>query len=136
MTAAQQLVQTFYEAFARRDGHAMAACYADGIVFTDPVFPYLKGDEAKGMWKMLCGRSADLKVQFRLEDADSDTVIAHWDAYYTFTKTGRKVHNRITARLWVSDGKIERHVDDFSFWRWSRQALSYGCGLALGRPSR
>lgn len=123
MSQANQLVQRFYEAFARRDGATMASCYSDKVVFTDPVFPYLQGEEAKAMWMMLCARAKDLKIEFRLEERDSDTVIVHWDARYTFGKTGRQVHNQITGRLWVSDGKIDRHVDDFSFWRWSRQAM-------------
>jgi len=33
-----ELIQRFYAAFDRRDGDAMAACYAPGARFSDPVF--------------------------------------------------------------------------------------------------
>jgi hypothetical protein len=50
-------------------------------------------------------------------------VTAHWDAHYTFSATGRAVHNAIDAQFTLRDGLIVRHVDRFDFWRWSRQAL-------------
>jgi hypothetical protein len=56
---------------------------------------------------------------------------AHWDARYTFSKTGRSVLNRIDASFMFKGGKIVRHVDRFPFWRWSRQALG-ATGLVLG----
>ena len=56
---------------------------------------------------------------------------AHWDAHYTFSRTGRPVHNSITAGFAFKDGLIARHADRFSFWRWSRQALG-PVGLWLG----
>ena len=34
----------------------MADCYHPDVHFSDPVFPSLKGDEARGMWRMLCER--------------------------------------------------------------------------------
>ena len=35
----KQLIERFYAAFGRRDGDAMAACYAPDASFSDPVFP-------------------------------------------------------------------------------------------------
>ena len=62
---------------------------------------------------------------------DAERGKAHWDARYTFTQTGRRVHNRIDARFLFRDGLIIRHEDTFSFWRWARQALG-PAGLLLG----
>ena len=59
---------------------------------------------------------------------------AHWDARYTFSGTGRKVLNRIDARFEFRDGLIVRHVDNFDFWRWARQALGVP-GWLLGGSS-
>ena len=59
----KQLIERFYAAFGRRDGDAMAACYAPDASFSDPVFPGLKGSEPGAMWRMLTGRSEDLKVE-------------------------------------------------------------------------
>ena len=83
------------------------------------------------MWTMLCARGKDLRVEHSAVSADATSGRAHWDAYYTFSGTGRKVVNRIDARFEFKDGLIVRHVDQFSFYRWARQALG-PVGLALG----
>ncbi len=127
----EQLVRNFYAAFARRDAAAMAACYHPDIVFSDPAFPLLKGPEAGGMWEMLCHRGKDLQITLVSASADAEGGKAHWDAVYTFSQTGRKVHNKIDALFAFRDGKIVRHIDRFSFWRWSSQALG-PLGLLLG----
>jgi len=125
--ADSRVIEGFYEAFNRRDGDAMAACYSPDARFSDPVFPGLKGSEPGAMWRMLTGRSEDLKVELLEHDAGS----AHWRATYTFTQTGRQVVNDVHASFVFADGLIAEHKDDFSFWRWSRQALG-APGLLLG----
>ena len=127
----KQLIERFYAAFDRRDGDAMAACYAPDARFTDPVFPGLTGAEPGAMWRMLTGRSDDLRVELLEHEADAESGSAHWRATYTFTQTGRPVVNDVHARFRFADGLIAEHEDDFSFHRWSRQALG-APGLLLG----
>lgn len=125
------LIARFYEAFARRDAAAMGACYTADVVFEDPAFGELHGDEARGMWAMLCSRAQDLQVAATDIAADDRSGRAHWDATYTFTQTGRRVHNRIDATFEFRDGLIAVHRDRFDFWAWSRQALG-APGMVLG----
>ena len=129
--AREALIGAFYTAFAARDAQAMARCYHADIVFTDPVFPLLKGAEAVAMWRMLASRAQDFSLTFRDVHADAQGGSAHWEAHYLFSKTGRKVHNRIDALFAFRDGLIVRHIDRFSFWAWARQALG-PAGLLLG----
>jgi ketosteroid isomerase-like protein len=124
------LINRFYEAFAREDGDAMAACYAPGAHFHDPVFQDLHGAEVGAMWRMLCGRAKDLEVAHSAVSADGTTGSAHWEADYTF-RTGRKVHNSIDATFAFEDGLISDHRDDFDLYAWARQALG-PVGLLLG----
>lgn len=126
-----ELIQRFYGAFDRGDGDAMAACYAPDARFHDPVFGDLTGAEAGDMWRMLTARATDLKVELAEHAAGEDTGTAHWIATYTFTQTGRPVVNDIQAEFRFADGLIAEHVDRFSFWTWSRQALG-APGLLLG----
>jgi len=126
-----QLLTDFYTAFAERDHEAMGSCYADEARFDDPVFPNLTAPEVRAMWRMLCERGADLEVVFSGISADDETGKAHWEADYTFSATGRKVHNVIDASFRFNDGKIVRHQDRFDFWTWSRMALGIP-GLLLG----
>jgi ketosteroid isomerase-like protein len=127
----QELIERFYAAFARRDGDAMAACYAPGARFSDPVFTDLRGEEPGAMWRMLTGRATDLEVRLAEHEASDDRGSAHWLADYTFTATGRKVHNDVRARFRFDQGLIAEHHDSFSFYAWARQALG-PTGLALG----
>ena len=120
---AEQVVRDFYAAFARRDGAAMAALYAPDVRFSDPVFTDLRGANAGAMWEMLCERGTDLQVTLGDVRTDGNVVRAHWDADYTFSATGRKVHNAIDAEIEVRDGTIVRHTDSFDFRRWAAQAF-------------
>lgn len=125
------LVQSFYEAFQRRDGEAMAACYAPAATFSDPVFPSLEGEEVGDMWRMLTERGKDLKVEFEVRRADDAGADVHWEAWYTFSATKRKVHNVIDASFTFQGGKILTHEDRFDLWRWTRMALG-PTGVFLG----
>lgn len=123
-----ELLTRFYTAFQARDHEGMAACYHPEASFTDPVFPGLKGPEVGGMWKMLCIRGKDLKLEFSGIEADDNGGRAHWEAWYTFSATGRKVHNIIDGEFTFKDGLIHTHQDNFDLWRWS--------GMALGLPGK
>lgn len=118
-----ELIRTFYTCFENRDASGMAACYHPAVIFSDEVFTDLEGARAVGMWQMLCERGKNLKVEFRDVEADDSVGRAHWEAWYTFSATGRKVHNKIDARFEFRDGKIIRHRDSFDFWAWASQAL-------------
>jgi ketosteroid isomerase-like protein len=125
------LIRTLYDALDRHDGDAMATCYAPDARFRDPAFGELSGEQAGDMWRMLTERAEDLSVQLADHDADGDTGTAHWIARYTFTDSGRPVVNDVRARFRFAEGLIVEHVDEFSFFAWSRQALG-AIGLALG----
>ena len=126
----RDVIERFYASFARLDGDSMAACYAPGARFSDPVFTDLRDGEPGAMWRMLTGRAKDLTVELTEHAADEDRGSAHWLADYTFS-TGRKVHNDVRAQFRFTDGLITEHHDTFSFHRWASQALG-PVGLALG----
>jgi ketosteroid isomerase-like protein len=125
-----QLIDHFYASFARRDGAAMAACYAADARFADPVFE-LAGAEVGSMWTMFCERGRDLALAWTNVQADDTTGTARWEARYTFSVTGRPVHNVIDAAFTFRDGRIATHRDSFDLWRWSRMALGIK-GTLLG----
>ncbi len=107
------------------------ACYAPTVTFSDPVFPDLVGDQARGMWRMLCARGKDLRIEFSEVRAGDHTGAAHWEAWYTFSASGRQVHNVIEASFTFAGGLIASHTDRFDLYRWSRQALG-AKGVLLG----
>jgi ketosteroid isomerase-like protein len=119
-------ITRFYTCFSKRDAEGMTAEYHRDVRFSDPVFQDLRGDRARAMWRMLTGRAKDMVLEFRdveVDGADPTRGRAHWEARYTFSATGRKVHNVIDARFTFRDGKIADHVDTFDLWRWAGMAL-------------
>lgn len=127
----QALIKEFYTAFQAGDAEAMVACYHDDIVFEDPAFGRLEGDEAKAMWRMLLSRDAALQIEFSNVRANDERGSANWRATYFFGPKKRKVVNEISASFEFKDGKIYRHTDRFDLWKWSRQALG-APGVLLG----
>lgn len=112
----------------------MQDCYHDEIIFSDPVFQNLKGNEAKAMWHMLCLSAKELTVRFENIKINSNVGSCRCEAEYPFSKTGRRVHNVIEAAFEFKDNKIIRHTDHFDLWRWSRMALGMP-GIVLGWSS-
>jgi hypothetical protein len=109
----------------------MAASYAPTARFSDPVFQDLTGPRIGTMWRMLCARATDLRVECGSVRTEGDTARVEWQAWYTYSATGRRVHNRIAATFVVERGLIRRHDDVFDLYRWARQALGM-TGILLG----
>lgn len=109
----------------------MQECYHEEVHFSDPVFPDLHGKKARAMWHMLTSASTDLTLTFSDIKTNSENGTCHWEAIYSFSKTGRKVHNKIDAHFTFKDGLILAHKDYFDLWKWSRMALG-PTGTLLG----
>jgi ketosteroid isomerase-like protein len=119
-----ELIERFYAAFNRRDGEAMAACYAPNAMFADPAFGRLDAEQTKAMWQMLTSQADGLTVELLEHQSDGTTGSARWIARYTFTRTGRPVVNDVRSTFkFDDDGLIVEQNDKFGFYRWARQAL-------------
>ena len=129
----QALIARFYGALGRRDATAMAACYAPDATFTDPVFGTLDAAGAAAMWRMLCARGRDLRVESSRIAADDAKGRAHRRATYSSGPTARPVVNEIDAAFRFRRGLIVEHVDSFDLRRWATQALGLS-GRVLGLP--
>jgi len=126
-----ELINRFYSAFQKLDYTVMQSCYADETTFSDAVFLNLDSSETKAMWEMLCKRANNLVIDYTIISADDKTGTASWTATYIFTATGRKVTNHIKASFEFSNGKISKHSDKFSLYKWSQQAFG-STGLLMG----
>lgn len=120
----------FYDAFARRDGGAMAGMYAAGATFEDPVFR-LSGSDIGRMWVGLLGRARDFSVAYRIAQAGDGRGTVEWTARYLFAG-GRPVVNVVVSEIVFDGEKIGRQEDRFDFPRWAAQALGLP-GKLFGR---
>ena len=127
------VIEKFYTAFTNLDEEGMVSCYADDIQFEDPAFGILEGERAKNMWRMLCKsqKEQNFKVTFSEVKMELEVGSAKWEAEYIFSKTGRAVHNKISASFELRDGLIVKHVDVFDLHKWAKQALGFK-GFLLG----
>jgi ketosteroid isomerase-like protein len=108
MNTNEQVITRFYSAFQKLDWQTMNACYSEDIVFSDPVFGLLRGDEVRYMWEMLCTNAKDFSLEFsNIQLLDEEYATCNWTATYTFSKTGRRVVNNIKAFMKLKDGKTE-----------------------------
>lgn len=132
MATNKELINNFYAAFQKLDYQGMAACYSDDIIFYDPVFELLKGDEVKYMWEMLCKTAQQFSLTYgNIIELDDEYCTCDWVASYVFSKTGKQVVNKIKANMRFANGKIIEHSDAFSLHAWSKQALGLP-GLLFG----
>ncbi|NRR90792.1 nuclear transport factor 2 family protein [Winogradskyella undariae] len=129
----KNILETFYTALNNCDGPTMASCYHDDVVFKDPTFGILEGERAKAMWLMLCGsqNGDNFSVEFSKIETTENNGSAHWEAKYVFSKTGRKVHNKVDASFEFKDGLIIKHTDEFNLHKWAKQAMGIK-GLLFG----
>lgn len=129
----KSIIYRFYKAFQSLDHEAMNACYHPDAEFEDPAFGKLKGRSLHKMWEMLCTSQKGKDFQMTYDDilqSEHDGE-AHWEAKYTFSKTGRKVHNIIKAKFIIKDGLIYKHNDHFNLRIWAKQAMGWK-GQILG----
>lgn len=131
MNTSEQLITHFYTCFKNKDFKGMQDCYADNAIFNDAIFKNLNADQTKAMWQMLISKGKDLSLEFKIISATENIAKAHWDAFYTFSTTGKKVINRIDATFEIEHGKIIRHTDNFDFYKWAKQAFGL-TGILLG----
>lgn len=131
-----KIIKEFYTAFSNLDDENMVKYYHSEITFNDPAFGILKGDRAKNMWRMLCQsqKDKDFVVTFNNISVDEDKGYAKWEAFYTFSQTGRKAHNKVSAEFEFKDNLIIKHTDSFNLYTWAKQAMGFK-GLLLGNTS-
>jgi ketosteroid isomerase-like protein len=128
----EKTINTFYKAFTEGDINTMKSCYASNIEFEDPAFGKLTGNDVGYMWQMLLESSkGGLKITHKNVKVEGDKGSVNWKADYIFSKTGRKVVNRIKGTFEFNEGKIIKHTDDFNMWTWSQQALGV-TGFLIG----
>ena len=129
----ESIIEKFYKSFTNLDAEAMVSCYHKNITFEDPAFGILYFERAKAMWQMLCDsqKGKEFKVIVSNINENETNGTAHWEAFYNFSKTGRKVHNSVDAKFEFKDGLIIKHTDTFNLHKWAKQAMGFK-GVALG----
>ena len=131
----KEVIEKFYSAFKEGDSETMINLYSDDVIFSDPAFGTLEGNNAKAMWKMLLSnKDSKAQVTFNNISASESEGNASWTASYNYGPKSRKVVNNVNAKFEFKNGKISKHTDDFNLWKWTQQALGTS-GYLLGWSS-
>ena len=127
------MITSFYQAFKSMEVDRMLAHYHPQVIFEDPAFGELNYEEVCAMWHMLIEsqRGQDFQISYRITSEDEQEGKANWEAHYTFSRTGRRVHNVIEAHMRFEQGQIIQHHDNFNLHRWAGQALGWS-GRLIG----
>jgi ketosteroid isomerase-like protein len=127
----EKLLTEYYTAFQKRNHKSMNACYADNVVFNDPLYTNLDAAHTRAMWELFCVNGKDLKLEFSGIKADDTKGEATWKASYIFSSSGNRVEKEVVSKFEFQNGKISRQEDDFDFRKWAGQALGL-MGSLLG----
>ena len=123
------LIHRFYGCLAAADAQGAAACYHAEVLFSDPLFPRLRGAAAADLVRMRLAPGTAREVRLLEASGDDDGAVAIWSARETVR--GRTVITRGRSMFAFREGRIARHYDHFSLWRWAAQARG-PAGAALG----
>jgi hypothetical protein len=127
---ANQLIVRFFEAYNQNDWQSIARCYHDKASFSDPIYPDLREESIVYLWfdRLATRKKVDLK--FRVVFADERKVQVEWSGLSPLHGRSVRINGLSTFALW--DEAIVRHVDEYSFVDWSRQALGWKAWLMGG----
>ena len=118
-----KLLETFYKSLRNKDHTTIADCYHQDATFTDIAFKLYEKKKILAMWHMIC--EADLRLSYRVENADARNGSVRWVANYTFNDNGteRKVRNELRSSFEFKDGLIIKHTEVCDARQWAMQAL-------------
>jgi len=126
-----QLLDRLFKGLDRHDHCAMASCYRPDAMFRDIAFDLRGSQQIHAMWHMIC--ETDIRATFHVVHADDFAGRVQLCDDYTFSSTGRKVHNVIESHFRFSDRLIVDHRDSCDARVWAKMALGGASGFLAGR---
>lgn len=123
------LIRRFYGCLASGDAEGAVACYHPDVLFSDPLFPRLRGEAAADLLRMRLAPGTARDVRLLEVSGEADGVTARWTAREAIR--GRTVITQGRSMFAFREGRISRHYDHFSLWRWAARSLG-PAGAALG----
>jgi len=125
----EALVRRLFDRLAAHDAEGVAACYHPDVFYSDPLFPRLRGTAAADLWRLRFERLDRLEIRLDEASGDADGALARWRLAYRAGE--RRVSVPVRSMFAFRGGRIARHYDHFSLWRWGAQAHGR-LGAALG----
>jgi hypothetical protein len=129
MHSHESLVRSLYAALAARRPEEAAACYHPDIFYSDPLHPRLRGEAVVDLWRMRLAPGTACEIRLDEASGGDQGAMARWTMRTQVR--GRPVEIRGRSLFAFREGRISRHYDHYSLWRWSTQAFG-PAGATLG----
>ena len=126
------LLQRLFTALDQHNHATMGSCYHAEATFHDIAFNLERRQRIQSMWHMIC-EGTDIRAEFEVVHANEQEGRVNLVDDYTFTDTGRHVHNVIDSRFRFRDGLIAEHRDLCDAHAWGAMALGGVGGFLAGR---
>ncbi len=123
-------------ALRRGDLDAIACCNSPSAEYSDPVLGNLGAGSARRAWSLILPLLRSPSWRFSIEDVGLFSSRSSTRLAYVFAPTGRTVSLDIATVLYVRDGSIVRHDDDFCLSAWSKGLPFPHCLVARSRSFR
>lgn len=126
-----RLLNKLFNALNQRNAAAMTSCYHANATFHDIAFDLRGRREIGDMWRMIC--TSDIRATFEVVDANDGGARVSVVDDYTFSDTGRPVHNVIDSRFRFDHGLIVEQRDNCDPHAWGAMAIGGVGGFIAGR---
>jgi hypothetical protein len=114
------VVERFFLAYSKADPVLMSACLHPQISYSDPLFPDLRGVRVGLRWHWQLRHATDFKLQKQIIFLDERKAQLKLDIAYLWHR--RAVHHQVLSTLTIWDDMIVRHVDEYPYWQYAKQA--------------
>lgn len=119
-------VESFFRAYDNLNYEAMNACYRSDIVYSDPLFGMLEGQQVFDKVEMICKNVRDFNLTVEnIEEVDPEYITCKWKADYFSMNSRRHIVFHSKAFMKLKDGIITEHSEGFSLTKWIAQAYGW-----------
>jgi hypothetical protein len=129
MHSHESLVRQLFAALAARRPEDAAACYHPEVFYSEPLHPRLRGESVIDLWRMRLAPGEPYDIRLDEASGGGDGAAARWTVRTRVRGREVEIHGR--SLFAFREGRISRHYDHYSLWRWSAQALG-PAGAAFG----
>lgn len=128
----KEVVEDFFRGFDDLDAERMISCLADDIVYNDPIYGILNGEDVRSLWKMRCKDLSGLSLEIiEFKELDHEYATCKWRSSFFSKSAARQVDMVVTSFMKLRNGKIAEHSDAYKLSDWLAKA--YGVtGVFLG----
>ncbi|WP_018629278.1 nuclear transport factor 2 family protein [Niabella aurantiaca] len=118
-----EIIELFFSAFGSLDHRGMNALYSKEIIYSDPLFGMLEGEQVADKWEMVCMgiREFELTV-IKTEEIDHEYATCKWKATWRSSRSNRRIRFEAKSFMRFADQQIIEHSDGFSLTKWIAQA--------------